>query len=141
VNSRLDEMQACYLRAFLPQLDDWNRKRAHTASLYDKALAGCAGVTPVRRSAETVNHLYVIRAAKRERLREHLAKLRIGTAVHYPVPLHLQPAFRDARYRRGAFPVAEKACREIVSLPLWPFMPDSDALRVAEAIRRFYADR
>jgi dTDP-3-amino-3,4,6-trideoxy-alpha-D-glucose transaminase len=138
VNSRLDEMQACYLRAFLPHLAEWNAHRARIAGLYDQALAGIDGVRPVRRVRKSVNHLYVIRAQRRDNLREHLAKSGIGTAVHYPVPLHLQPAFHASKMRRGELPHAEKACREVLSLPLWPYMPDSAALEVAERIREFY---
>ena len=138
VNSRLDEMQACYLRAFLPQLTAWNADRVRLAGLYDRALAGCPGVRPVVRQQSSVCHLYVVRAARRESLRGRLAKHGIMTAVHYPVPLHLQPAFNDCGLKRGALPVAERACREIVSLPLWPYMPEAAVLEVAERVREFY---
>jgi dTDP-3-amino-3,4,6-trideoxy-alpha-D-glucose transaminase len=137
VHSRLDEIQACYLRAFLPKLNDWNRDRARLAALYDQALADCPGIWPVGRSAESVCHLYVIRSARRERLRKHLEKHGIQTGVHYPVPLHLQPAFRDRRVKRGAMPVAERACREILSLPLWPYMPEAAVEEVAARIKTF----
>ena len=138
INSRLDEMQCCYLRAFLPRLPEWNADRARTAALYDEMLAGCAGVSRVKTSQESVHHLYVIRAERRDRLREFLAKGGIGTGVHYPAPLHLMPAFRDCGLRRGDLPHAEKACREIVSLPLWPYLPEQAARRVAETVRAFY---
>jgi len=82
--------------------------------------------------------LYVVRAARRDRLRQHLAKHGIMTGVHYPIPLHLQPAFAVAGMKRGDLPVAERACREIVSLPLWPYMPDSAVAEVAERVREFY---
>ena len=101
ISSRLDEMQACYLRAFLPKLPEWNAERVRLASLYDLALRGCDGMRRIARGAGSVCHLYVIRAAKHERLRKHLAARGIITAVHYPVPLHLQPAFRDCGARRG----------------------------------------
>jgi dTDP-4-amino-4,6-dideoxygalactose transaminase len=138
VNSRLDEMQACYLRAFLPKLAEWNADRARLAALYDEALAGCPGVRPVVRGAGSVCHLYVVRAARRDRLRQHLAKHGIMTGVHYAVPLHLQPAFADSGMKRGGLPVAEQACREIVSLPLCPYMPGSSVEEVAEQVRKFY---
>jgi len=138
VNSRLDEMQACYLRAFLPHLDDWNSRRARLAALYDEALAGCEGVTPVRRSPESVNHLYVVRARDRERLRAHLREQEIMTAVHYPLPLHLNAAFHEFGPGAGALPHAEKACQEVLSLPLWPYLGDSAVLSVAERVREFY---
>jgi len=137
-HSRLDEIQACFLRSFLPQLSRWNAARRKLASLYDQALAGCEEVRPVRRSPDSVNHLYVIRARRRDALREHLRQNGIVTGIHYPVPLHLQPAFRPFGPPRGSLPHAEKACREILSLPLWPFLKDDQVLRVAETIRRFY---
>jgi dTDP-4-amino-4,6-dideoxygalactose transaminase len=140
-NSRLDEIQACFLRAFLPKLTEWNANRARLAALYDEALCGCEAVRPVARGSESVNHLYVVRVQKRDRLRTDLAQYGISTAVHYPVPLHLQPAFAGGHNKRGAFPNAERACREILSLPLWAYMKDSDVLRVAECIRRFYSSK
>ena len=139
MNSRLDEVQACYLRAALKHLKRWNRERARLAMLYDDALADCPGVTLVRRDENSVHHLYVIRAHRRERLRRALASQGIGTGVHYPVPLHLHPAFENARQKKGSLPHAERACREIVSLPLWPGLKDSEVFRVAEAIRKVYA--
>jgi dTDP-4-amino-4,6-dideoxygalactose transaminase len=136
INSRLDEMQACYLQAFLGRLREWNSQRAHIASLYDSALADNPAVRAVKRSLCTVNHLYVIRSRRRNALREWLAVRGIGTAVHYPVPLHLQPAFAGVA-KRGDLPNAEKACREIMSLPLWPGMTEDHVLRVADAIKSF----
>jgi dTDP-3-amino-3,4,6-trideoxy-alpha-D-glucose transaminase len=138
VNSRLYEMQACYLRAFLRKLAEWNADRVRLASLYDRALAGCPGVRPVARGGNSVCHLYVVRARRRDRLRQHLAKHGIASGIHYAVPLHLQPAFAVAGLKRGGLPVAERACREIVSLPLWPYMPDSSVLEVAERVGEFY---
>jgi len=135
INSRLDEMQACYLRAFLPKLPEWNHRRARLAAGYDEALAGCDGIRPVGRRAGSVCHLYVVRAARRNRLRKFLAERGILTAVHYPVPLHLQPAFRDS----ASLPVAERACREVLSLPLWPYMPETAVEEVAARVREFYS--
>jgi dTDP-3-amino-3,4,6-trideoxy-alpha-D-glucose transaminase len=139
VNSRLDEMQCCYLRAFLPHLPVWNDNRRAIASIYDEALADVAGVQLLKRSADAVCHLYVLRAKRRDRLRDALAKYGIGTGVHYPVPLHLHPAFASAGQKRGSLPHAEKACKEIVSLPVWPYMPLDGAREVADRIRAFYA--
>lgn len=138
VNSRLDEIQCCYLRAFLPQLDGWNGRRARIAALYDQSFAGCDAIRPIARSAGSVHHLYVARAEQRDALRHFLSKHGIASGVHYPVPLHLHPAFRDCRLRRGDLPVAERACRELISLPLWPHMTDSAVLRVARTVRHFY---
>jgi dTDP-3-amino-3,4,6-trideoxy-alpha-D-glucose transaminase len=138
INSRLDEMQACYLRAFLPKLDEWNAARRRIAAIYDEMLAGVDGVRPVATSGESVRHLYVIRAKKRGKLREFLASRGVGTGVHYPVPLHVMPAFRDCGLKRGDLPVAEKACREVLSLPVWPYLADGDARFVADQVRAFY---
>ena len=137
INSRLDEMQACYLRAFLPKLAEWNADRARLALLYDEALADCGAVRPLARRAGSVCHLYVVRSKRRDRLREHLAKHGIATGVHYPVPLHLMPAFREFGGKRGDCPVAEKACREILSLPLYPYMAESTLAEVAGRVRSF----
>jgi dTDP-3-amino-3,4,6-trideoxy-alpha-D-glucose transaminase len=141
INSRLDEMQACYLRAFLPRLEEWNNWRRKIAAIYDEMLTGIRGVRLVVTSSESVRHLYVIRAKRREKLRQHLSRNGIGTGVHYPVPLHHMQAFRDSGVKSGQLPVAEKACREVLSLPLWPYLPDSDARFVAEKIREFYGHR
>ncbi len=135
INARLDEIQCCFLRAFLPHLEEWNAHRARIAAIYDESLRDCAGVTLVRRTAESVNHLYVIRARRRDGLRAHLARDGIGSAIHYPVPLHKHPAFAQ----RISLPHAERAAREIVSLPLWPYLKESDARRVAAKIRSFFA--
>ena len=127
-------MQCCFLRAFLPHLNDWNAHRARIASIYDEELADCDGIKLVKRTDGSVHHLYVIRAERRDKLREHLAARGIGTAVHYPVPLHKHPAFAQ----KGSLPHAEKAVKEIVSLPLWPYLKETTARRVAAQIRRFY---
>jgi dTDP-4-amino-4,6-dideoxygalactose transaminase len=138
INSRLDEMQCCFLRAFLPELKRRNEERRSLAALYDQALTDCPGVRPLARTAESVCHLYVVRVARREALRQHLEGHGIGTAVHYPRPLHLHPAFEDCGQRRGDLANAEKACEEIVSLPLWPGMGEPAVLETAERIRAFY---
>ena len=102
-------MQACYLRAFLPQLARWNAERVRMAAAYDAMLADCDGVRPLVRRPGSVCHLYVVRAARRERLRMFLHERGIATGIHYPVPLHLQPAFREFGPKRGGLPVAERA--------------------------------
>jgi dTDP-4-amino-4,6-dideoxygalactose transaminase len=137
INSRLDEMQACYLRAFLTRLSVWNARRVQIAGLYDERLRGARGIRLVARPRPSVCHLYVIRAERRDKLRAHLAERGIATGVHYPVPLHLQPAFAGS-LKKGDLPNAEKACREIVSLPIGPFLSESQADKVAESVKKFY---
>ncbi len=135
-NSRLDEMQACYLRAFLPKLAEWNAHRARIARIYTAALSGLDGITPVRTST-SVWHLFVVRARRRDKLRQHLASHGIGTGIHYPVPLHLMPAFTGCGLKRGDLPHAEKACKEILSLPLYPYLTEAAAHEVVGRIRQF----
>lgn len=138
VNSRLDELHACYLRAFLPHLDTSNRHRRTIAAVYREALAGTPNVTLLPEDPESVHHLFVIRARRRKALRSYLAAHGVETAIHYPVPLHRQPAFRSAFAPGSSLPNAERACREIISLPIGPHVRTSDALRVASLIGRFY---
>lgn len=137
-NSRLDEMQCCYLRAFLTRLADWNVDRCRLAARYDAALADCPGIRLVKTGEGSVRHLYVIRTKRRQALREFLAARGIFAGIHYPVPLHLMPAFASAGLKRGSLPNAEQAAREVLSLPLYPLMPDSFIDETAAAIRTFF---
>ncbi len=138
INSRLDEMQACYLRAFLPRLGEWNAMRRRVASLYEDGLRDCPGVRLLRTSEESVRHLFVIRAARRGRLRDWLSSKGIGTGIHYPAPLHLMPAFGEAGLRRGDLPHAERAVRDILSLPVYPYLSDASVAEVIGRVREFY---
>jgi dTDP-4-amino-4,6-dideoxygalactose transaminase len=138
VNSRLDEIQACFLRVFLPALGAWNTERRRLAAIYDQGLRGCPGVMPVRRDTSSVCHLYVIRAERRTSLRAALLEAGIQTGIHYSTPLHLQPAFACANQKRGSLPRAEQACQSILSLPLRVGLTDHDVGRVVEAVRSFY---
>ena len=99
---------------------------------------GCAGVRPLPRRTGSVCHLYVIRAKRRDRLRAFLAGHGIATGIHYNIPPTRRPAFREFVPKRETFPVAERACGEIVSLPLWPGMPEDMLNDVAQRIREFY---
>lgn len=139
INSRLDEMQACYLRAFLPKLEEWNNMRRRIARLYEDGLRDCSGVTLLRTSAESVRHLFVVRAQRRDRLRAWLASKGIGSGIHYAAPLHLMPAFANAGLKRESLPHAECAVKEILSLPIYPYLPDSAVEEVIARIREFYA--
>ena len=122
----------------LPQLHRWNAQRRELAKVYDEMLGGAKGIQVLRRSPESVCHLYVIRAERRDKLRDYLTKLGIGTGIHYPVPLHLHPAFAAAKQKKGDLPHAERAAKEILSLPLWPQLPEQQVREVAEAVLRFY---
>jgi len=138
-NSRLDEVQSAILDVKLKSLDADNAQRRAIAAVYDRELAGLAGLTlPVVPSwAEPVWHLYVVRHAQRDALAKALAEQGIGTIVHYPVPPHLQPAYAHMGYKQGDFPIAEAIHREVLSLPMGPTMTEAQAVEVAAAVRRF----
>ncbi len=140
-NSRLDALQAAVLSAKLPHLDGWAEARRSNAALYDELLTDVAEViTPKVSPGNThVYNQYTVRARRRDELRAHLTEQGIGTGVYYPVPLHLQPCFQELAYREGDFPVSEKLCTEVLSLPVFPELGEQRVAAVAEAIRRFYA--
>jgi dTDP-4-amino-4,6-dideoxygalactose transaminase len=136
INSRLDEVQAAILRAKLRHLDDWTERRRALAARYRDGLAGVGVVLPQEQTyARAVYHLYVVRHPRRDALASALRERGVGTLVHYPIALHLQPAFASLGGRRGDFPVAEKAAGEILSIPLYPEMTDAQAEAVIRAIR------
>lgn len=135
-NTRLDELQAAVLRVKLKYLDADNAARIERAELYRRALGDTSLVLPVLRGGgRHVFHLYVVRHARRD---EFLAKLRergIGALIHYPVPIHLQPAYAGRVRGADALPETERAAREIVSLPMYPEFPLSDLAEVVSSVR------
>ncbi len=135
-NSRLDEMQAALLRVRLGHLGADNERRRAIAAAYRAALpAHVLGPAP-RPGDEGVEHLFVIRHARRDDLRVRLAAEGIGTGVHYPVPCHLQTAYQAFGRGPGSLPVAERAAAEVLSLPMYPELSDDDVERVIAAVRR-----
>ena len=135
-NSRLDEMQAAILRVKLRHLNRWNEVRRAKAALYNSLLRGMS--TPFEADyARHAYHLYVIRNPRRDELQRYLADQGIGTLIHYPVPVHLQEAYADLGLRPGSLPATEECAQEILSLPLYPELPDEQIIQVAEAINRF----
>jgi dTDP-4-amino-4,6-dideoxygalactose transaminase len=139
-NHRLDTLQAALLRIKLPHLDAWNELRGGHARLYHSLLSSIDVVPPCEAPhAESIWHLYVIRTPERDAMQHHLAAQNIGTGIHYPCPIHLQPAYQDLGYQRGDFPVAEQQASEVLSLPLYPALPQQAIRRVAETIRDFRA--
>jgi len=137
-NSRLDEIQAAILRVKLRKLDDWNVRRRQIADFYRRELEGTGLALPyVPVWAEAIYHLFVIRTGEREALRKHLEHAGIGTLIHYPVPPHLQHAYRSLGYAEGSLPIAERIHREVLSLPMSPHLSKEQALAVVEAIRAF----
>ncbi|MGE5268834.1 MAG: DegT/DnrJ/EryC1/StrS family aminotransferase [Thiohalocapsa sp.] len=140
VNTRLDPLQAAILAAKLPYLDADNTSRQEIAARYDSGLAGLPLVLPSRRDgAGHVFHQYVVRTEERERLREHLRDAGIGTGIHYPAPVHLQPAYegRLAEFPAG-LPETSRTVRQILSLPIYPQLGGAEIDRVIAETRRFF---
>ena len=137
---RLDTLQAAVLAAKLPHLPAWTAARRRLAARYDELLVDLSVERPVvAAAADPVWHLYVLRYGQRDALLEHLNRAGIGAGVHYPVPLHLQPAYADLGYRTGDLPVTETVAATCLSLPIYPEMTDTQQDRVVAEIRRFFA--
>lgn len=141
-SSRLDEMQAAILLAKLPHLDGWNERRQAVAVRYSDALRDVPGVLAVPVIPENrtcVFQQYTIRVQRRNELQGFLKSVGIPTAVHYPIPLHLQPSLAFLGYRVGDFPMAEAASQEVLSLPCYPELPAEHQTRIVKAIQEFYS--
>ncbi len=139
-NHRLDTLQAAVLRAKLGRLDAWNSARRNNAATYNKLLQNSPVTLPVDADfAESVYHLYVIRVPKRDAMLTFLGQKGIGAGIHYPVPIHLQPAYKALGYQIGDFPVTEKYAGEIISLPMFPELNSAQMQAVVEAIEEFSA--
>jgi dTDP-4-amino-4,6-dideoxygalactose transaminase len=159
-NCRLDEMQAAILRVKLRYVDQWNEARRLRAATYDRLFAE-AGLTPTKRpavgepssatpddfpihlpytasSAHSVFHQYVVRAYRRDQLREFLNARKIGTEIYYPIPLHLQDCFIYLGHREGDFPQAERAAKEVLALPMLPELREDEQRWVVQSIADFY---
>ncbi|HEX2855284.1 MAG TPA: DegT/DnrJ/EryC1/StrS family aminotransferase [Opitutaceae bacterium] len=138
-NYRMEGMQGAVLNVKLRHLPAWTAARRRIAHRYHALLAD----TPLRLPreaawAESVYHLYVVRHPRRDDLRAHLEKQGVGTALHYPLPLHLQKCFANLGYKAGDFPVAERAARECLSLPIYPELTDAQQDCVAQQVREFF---
>ena len=138
--SRLHGLQAALLRTKLPMLSTWNEMRRQAAALYARHLQGADVRLPnVADGSEHVFHLYCARVANRDSVRAFLGERGIQTGIHYAAPLHLEPAFEYLGGRPGQFPVAEKATREIVSLPMYPYISEREIETVAHAVKEAVA--
>lgn len=133
-NSRLDELQAAVLRIKLPYLDGWNIRRREIAAQYLAGLAGCGWHLPVNAGSESVFHLFVVRAPNRDAVRGELAEAGIATDIHYPVPDHLQAAYRNSD--DVALPVTVQTSTQLLTLPCFPEMTNSEVASVVSACRR-----
>lgn len=140
LNARLDTIQAAVLSVKLRYLDGWNAARASHAEQYKELLAGTGDIIFQQRlqGAAHIYHLLIIETEKRDALQQHLNNAGIQTGIHYPIPIHLQPAYADLGYTSGAFPVAELLAQRMLSLPMYPELTVSQIEFVADAIQKFF---
>ena len=140
INSRLDSLQAAVLLAKLPHLEAWSAKRREHAAYYTRGLADLPAVRPpaVDPANEHIFHQYTLRAERRDELQAHLKRHGIGSAIYYPVPLHLQPCFSHLGYRPGRLPESERVSAEVLSLPVYPELTQGQLDCVIETIGGFY---
>jgi dTDP-4-amino-4,6-dideoxygalactose transaminase len=141
-NSRLDELQAAILRVKLRHLDAWSAQRREVASRYDLMLAKLANVaTPARNGfGDHVFHQYTIRVPRRDEVQKRLGELGVTSMVYYPTPIHLQPIYAGLNLHEGDYPVTEKACKEALSLPIFPELTDEQSLYVSQALAQVLAE-
>lgn len=141
-NHRLDTLQAAVLSVKLKHLDGWNDARHRHAELYSRFLAHGPAVLPTEAEyGKSVFHLYVIRIQDRDRLRAFLHSNGIATGMHYPIPIHMQPAYRHLGYEKGSFPVTEEHAEQLLSLPMYAELTPDSIEYVAEAIKDFALNR
>ena len=141
-NFRMEGFQGAILRVKLRYLEQWTEGRRAAAALYEKHLAGAGVDLPKARSGSRhVYHVYAVRSPARDSLQQKLGKRGIQTGIHYPIPVHLQPAYADLGYKEGDFPVSEKAAAEVLSLPMFPELTESQVAAVASALREAAHER
>lgn len=137
-NARLEALQASVLRVKLKHLEAWTESRRRNARLYDSLLKGSAVETPKEiAGTRHVFHVYAICSPRRDELQAYLSARGVQTGIHYPIPVHLQEGFRDPGYKEGDFPVAEACARSVLSLPIYPELPDAQIEQVADSVRAF----
>jgi dTDP-4-amino-4,6-dideoxygalactose transaminase len=145
INSRLDALQAAVLRVKMRYLKRWTESRRRNAERYRVLFrgAGLRGpsifLPPIQKGHYHIFHQFVIRAKRRDALREHLTRHGIGSAVYYPVPLHLQACYRNLGYQPGDLPESERAARETLALPIYPELTSGQQRKVVQAIADFYS--
>ena len=137
-NSRMDEIQAAVLRVKLRHLDEWNERRRQIAEYYLERLQNTGlGLPYVPEWAAPVWHLFVIRTKQRDTLQKYLQQQGIGTLIHYPIPPHLQAAYRELNLGQGTFPISEAIHNEVLSLPIGPHLDESQASQICQTLRSF----
>jgi dTDP-4-amino-4,6-dideoxygalactose transaminase len=138
----MDSIQAAVLRIKLKHLDQWTDMRIENAEEYDELLKDKDVIIPfIRENSKHVYHLYVIRVTDRDELKNKLENNNISAGIHYPIPLHLQPAYDYLDYKKGDFPVTEKVSEEILSLPMWPEINTNNLSKINKIIIKFYEER
>lgn len=138
-NSRLDEMQAAFLRVKLKRLNEWNQRRARIAAQFQKELSVPGLTLPYVPSwAEPVWHLYVVQHEQRDAFQQKLTEAGIGTLIHYPVPPHLSGAYAEMKLREGSFPIAEKLSRTVLSLPMGPHLTPAQAAETVQQVIKIH---
>ncbi len=139
LNSRMDELQAAFLRVKLAKLDEWNDKRRRIAKTYLQALEGICDLNLpyVPDWADAVWHLFVVRHVKRHLLQKHLGENGISTLIHYPVPPHLQTAYGELDYKRSQFPISEAMAAEVLSLPISAHLSQPEISYVMQHLSTF----
>jgi dTDP-4-amino-4,6-dideoxygalactose transaminase len=140
VNSRLDTLQAAFLGTKLKYLDTWNQQRNHAASLYDELLKDIPELVlpKIGPSRKSVYHLYVVQTERRDELLKFLHEQDIMAGIHYPIPLHLQPALHYLNYKEGDFPIAERLAKQCLSLPMFAELTEAEIHTVAKACHSFF---
>lgn len=137
-NSRLDELQASILNVKLDFIENWTRQRIEIAKLYTQRLANLVETPYVDSNCTHVYHLYVIKTDKRNELKEFLQQMGIGTAIHYPIPPHLQKAYSYLNFKKGDFPIAEKLANQSLSLPIYPGLSNDQVNYICDSIKEFF---
>ena len=137
-NSRLDELQASILNIKLDYIENWTRQRIEIARLYTQRLTNLVETPFVNSDSTHVYHLYVIKTDKRDELKEFLQQKGIGTAIHYPIPPHLQKAYSHLNFKKGDFPIAEKLANQSLSLPIYPGLSNDQVIYICDSIKEFF---
>jgi dTDP-4-amino-4,6-dideoxygalactose transaminase len=139
-NMRLDELQASLLSIKLGKLNEWTKQRQEIATFYNKFLKNIDEIIlpKTANGATHVYHLYVIRTPKREALQNYLNERGIGTLIHYPIPPHLQDAYKNLGFTKGDFPISEELSQTCLSLPIWPGMKKDQVLTISNEIKYFF---
>jgi dTDP-4-amino-4,6-dideoxygalactose transaminase len=135
----MEALQGSILRVKLRHLDEWTDMRRSNAAIYNRLLANCGEIAPSEmRYARHVYHVYTLRTERRDALQQALSERGIHTGIHYPIPVHLQPAYADLGYRLGDFPCAEKAAREVLSLPMYAGLTETQLETVCSAVNEYF---